>query len=130
MRWSAAACDRRSVTRWTPRSARSADELARPAMRLATPPATTVPLTLATARTEIADFLSALIEVYIVLIVAYVLTQLVFSFGVRPPYSKTLDLVLGFLRDVSEPYLRLFRRVLPRFGAFDFSPIIAIFVLE
>ena len=99
-------------------------------MSLTTLPATTVPLTLATARTEIADFLSALIEVYIVLIVAYVLTQLVFSFGVRPPYSKTLDLVLGFLRDVSEPYLRLFRRVLPRFGAFDFSPIVAIFVLE
>jgi YggT family protein len=37
--------------------------------------------------------------------------------------------VLSFLRDVSEPYLRLFRRFIPPLGAFDLSPMIAIIVL-
>jgi hypothetical protein len=30
---------------------------------------------------------------------------------------------------VCEPYLRLFRRIIPMVGAFDFSPIVAIIVL-
>jgi YggT family protein len=38
-------------------------------------------------------------------------------------------MVLDFLRDVCEPYLRLFRRLIPSFGGIDFTPMIAIFVL-
>jgi uncharacterized protein YggT (Ycf19 family) len=37
--------------------------------------------------------------------------------------------VLNFFRDVSEPYLRLFRRFIPPIGMFDLSPMIAIIVL-
>ena len=37
---------------------------------------------------------------------------------------------LTFLLDVSEPFLRPFRAILPTFGGFDFSPIIAFFVLR
>jgi YggT family protein len=50
--------------------------------------------------------------------------------GLRIPYSRSTDAVLGFLRDLSEPYLRIFRRFIPAFGAFDFRPIIAIFALR
>ena len=85
---------------------------------------------LATARTQIADFLSALIYVYTLLIILYIVIQLLFSVGIRPPYSRTLDAVLGFLRDICEPFLRIFRRVLPSFGGLDFSPILAIFTLQ
>ncbi|MGI8801846.1 MAG: YggT family protein [Solirubrobacteraceae bacterium] len=88
----------------------------------------TVPLL--TARADIADFLSALIWVYTLVIFAYIISILVFAMGVRIPYSRYTDAVLGFLRDVSEPYLRLFRRFIPMFGAFDLSPIIAILVLR
>jgi len=84
---------------------------------------------LATTRTEIAGFLSALIYVYIILIFLYIVIQLLFSLGVRPSYSRTTDSVLGFLRDVCEPFLRIFRRVLPQFGGIDFSPMLAIFSL-
>ncbi len=48
----------------------------------------------------------------------------------RPPYSRTTDAVLGFLRDVCEPFLRIFRRVVPSFGGIDFSPILAIITLQ
>jgi YggT family protein len=85
---------------------------------------------LATARTEVADFLSTVIYVYTLMIIAYIVTNLLFSVGVRPPYSRTTDAVLGFLRDVCEPFLRLFRRVIPAFGGIDFSPILAIFTLQ
>ena len=85
---------------------------------------------LATARTQIADYLSTLIYVYTLLIILYIVIQLLFSVGLRPPYSRTLNAVLGFLRDICEPFLRIFRRVIPVFGGFDFSPILAIFTLQ
>ena len=86
-------------------------------------------LALATTRADIANYVSALFIVYVVLIFAYILLNLLFSFGMRPPYSRYTDVVLNFLRDVSEPYLRLFRRFIPQVGAFDFSPMVAIIVL-
>ena len=87
-------------------------------------------LLLATARTQIADFISAAIYVYTLLIILHIVVQLLLSAGLRPPYSRTTDAILGFLRDVCEPFLRLFRRVLPSFGGFDFSPILAILTLS
>ena len=87
-------------------------------------------LVVATVRNDIADFLSALLTVYIILILAYIILNLLFAFGVRPPYSRALDAVLGFLRDVSEPYLGIFRRFIPPIGPIDISPIVAILVLQ
>jgi uncharacterized protein YggT (Ycf19 family) len=84
----------------------------------------------ATARESIADFLQALLTVYVILIIAYILTSLIFSFGGRIPYSRWSSAILGFLRDVCEPFLRLFRRLLPQFGGFDFSPILALITLS
>jgi YggT family protein len=83
----------------------------------------------ASARTEIAGFLSALIYVYILMIFLYIVIQLLFSMGVRPPYSRTSDRVLGFLHDICEPFLRIFRRFAPRIGALDLSPTLAIISL-
>ncbi len=87
-------------------------------------------LPLASARTQIADYLSTLIYVYTLLIILYIVIQLLFSVGVRPPYSRTVDAIVGFLREICEPFLRIFRSVLPSFGGFDFSPILAIVTLE
>jgi YggT family protein len=85
---------------------------------------------LASARTQIADFLSTLIYVYTLLIIMYIVIQLLFAAGLRPPYSRTTDKVLGFLRDICEPFLRIFRQVIPSFGGLDFSPILAILTLS
>jgi YggT family protein len=83
----------------------------------------------ALTRADVGTYVNALFEVYILLIFIYILLNLMFSLGVRPPYSRWTDRVLDFLRDVSEPYLRLFRRLIPSFGGIDFTPMIAIFVL-
>ncbi|HTW12902.1 MAG TPA: YggT family protein [Solirubrobacteraceae bacterium] len=80
-------------------------------------------------RGDIANYVQALFEVYIALILIYVLANLVFAFGLRPGYSRALDAVLGFLRDVCEPWLRIFRRFIPAVGGIDFSPFVALIVL-
>jgi YggT family protein len=87
-------------------------------------------MVIASVRVEIANYLSTLIYVYTLLIILYIVTQLLFAFGVRPPYSRWSNAILTFLRDVCEPFLRIFRRIIPRIGAFDFSPVVAIIVLE
>ncbi len=45
------------------------------------------------------------------------------------PYSPWIRRVSEFLRDVCEPYLGLFRRVLPSLGPLDLSPIVAVLAL-
>jgi len=87
-------------------------------------------LVLASARTQLAGFLSTLIYVYTLLIILYIVIQLLLAVGMRPPYSRTTDAVLGFLRDICEPFLRVFRRLIPSFGGIDFSPILAIITLQ
>ena len=85
---------------------------------------------LADARDEIAGYVSAIFLVYTLLIIAYILSSMFFAFGGRVPYSRWSSAVLGFLRDVCEPYLGFFRRFIPALGPIDLSPIVAIFVLN
>jgi YggT family protein len=79
---------------------------------------------LADAIGSIQGFVTVFITVYAILIFAYVLTS-----WIRLPYSPTLNRVQRFLVDVCEPYLRLFRRVLPPLGPLDLSPMVALFTL-
>ncbi|HEX4009077.1 MAG TPA: YggT family protein [Solirubrobacteraceae bacterium] len=86
-------------------------------------------LLLAATRQDIANYVETLFYVYIVLIFIYILMNLLFSFGVRLPYARWSDALMNFLRDVCDPYLRIFRKVIPAIGSFDFSPMVAIIVL-
>jgi YggT family protein len=88
-----------------------------------------VTLVLASTRSDIAGYLSTVIYIYVLLILVYIVVNLLFAAGLRPSYSRTTDRVLGFLRDVVEPYLRIFRRFSPRLGGLDFSPMLAIIAL-
>ena len=83
----------------------------------------------ALTRVDVANYVRALFEVYILLIFLYILFNLMFSLGMRMPYSRWSDAVLGFLRDVCEPYLRIFRRLIPPIGQFDLTPMIGILLL-
>lgn len=77
-----------------------------------------------------ADYVLAAAGVYTIVIIAYVVTTIAFGVGLRLPYARWSDAILTFLRDVTEPYLRIFRRILPSFGGLDFSPLVAIIVLQ
>ena len=79
---------------------------------------------LADAATKVNTFIDVFLWVYILLIFVYVLTS-----WVRLPYSVWARRMTDFLRDVCEPYLRLFRRILPPLGALDLSPVVAMLAL-
>jgi YggT family protein len=79
---------------------------------------------LADAASSINTFIDVFLWVYILLIFVYVLTS-----WVRLPYSVWVRRISDFLRDVCEPYLRIFRRILPSLGPLDLSPVVAILSL-
>ena len=82
------------------------------------------------AREQIAEFVATLIWVYTIIVIAWVISSFVFAMGVRVPYSRPLNAVLDFLRDVTEPFLRLFRRLPLRVGPLDLTPIVALLALR
>ncbi len=84
----------------------------------------------ASVRAELVGFLSALLSVYVICIFAWIVLQMVLSFGVRLPYSRFTDGAMTFLRDVTEPYLRIFRPLPLRVGPLDLTPLVAILVLQ
>jgi YggT family protein len=86
-------------------------------------------LFLAITRGDVANYVRTLTYVYFVLL----FIRIILSWIPRMPYNPVLNAVVGFVNDVTDPYLNLFRRFLPPLkvgpGALDLSPIVAIFVL-
>jgi YggT family protein len=71
---------------------------------------------------SIETFINVFVGVYILVIFLYVLTS-----WVQLPYS--LRPVQHFLYEACEPYLRLWRRILPMAGPIDLSPMVAVIAL-
>jgi YggT family protein len=69
-------------------------------------------------------FIDVFLGVYILLIFVYIILS-----WIRLPYSPWLNRIQRFLYDVCEPWLRIFRRILPPLGPLDLSPIVAVFAL-
>jgi YggT family protein len=86
-------------------------------------------IALALSRSDVADYVGALFVVYIILI----LLRVLMSWVPRMPYNPTLRSVLDFISETTDPYLNLFRRILPPIGGgglgLDLSPMIGIIVL-
>ncbi len=84
---------------------------------------------LALSRSDVADYVGALFLVYIILIFLNILI----SWIPRMPYYRWLRATLDFITETTNPYLNLFRRVIPPIGGggfgLDLSPIIGIIVL-
>jgi YggT family protein len=73
--------------------------------------------------TQVELFVNVFVGVYILAILAYILTS-----WVQLPYS--LRPVQRVLYDVCEPYIRFWRRIIPfSAGPFDFSPMVAVLAL-
>ncbi len=87
------------------------------------------PVIAAITRHDVADYLNTLLQIYIVLI----FIRILMSWIPRMPYNRYLNAVLNFVRDVTDPYLNLFRKFVPMVrigpGALDLSPIVATVVL-
>ena len=86
--------------------------------------AVATPRLLLDAIDSVQSFVDVFVYVYVLVIFAYILTS-----WIRLPYSPWLNRVQRFLYDVCDPYLRIFRRVLPPLGPLDLSPVVAVVVL-
>ena len=82
---------------------------------------------LAVSRGDVADYLSALFLVYLVLI----LLNILLSWIPRMPYRTWLRPILDFITETTNPYLNFFRRFTRPVGpiGLDIAPILAILVL-
>ena len=75
------------------------------------------------ALTQVELFVNVFVTVYTLAILLYILTT-----WVQLPYS--LRPVQRFFYDVCDPYLRLWRRLIPvSFGPIDFTPMIGVLAL-
>lgn len=86
-------------------------------------------LPIAITRVDVADYVSTLITIYVVLI----FIRILMSYFRSIPYYRALDVFLRFVTEVTDPWLNLFRRLIPpvRMGpaALDLTPMIAVFAL-
>ncbi len=86
-------------------------------------------LLFALSRGDVASYVSALFTVYIVLIFIRILS----SWIPRMPQNTALLAVVNFARQTTDPYLNIFRRMLPPVGGsglrLDLSPMIGLFLL-
>jgi YggT family protein len=88
-----------------------------------------VPELFALTRGDVADYVNAIFIVYIILIFARILL----SYIPRIPYTRIGSAVIGFVTEVTDPFLNFFRRFIPPVGggglSLDLSPIVGIIVL-
>ena len=76
------------------------------------------------AISSVETFINVFVLLYVLVILVYIVTS-----WLRLPYSLALNRVQRFLYDVCEPYLRIFRRLLPSMGGIDLSPVLALLAL-
>jgi YggT family protein len=84
---------------------------------------------LALSRAAVADYVQALFLVYFILIFA----NIVLSFVPRMPFSLWSQAVINFVRETTDPYLNIFRRIMRPIGggpiSIDLSPMLGLLVL-
>lgn len=85
---------------------------------------------IALTRVQVADYVNTLFWIYTILILVRILLSWVPSL----PENPALRGVIRFVEDVTEPYLAIWRRIIPPLnvggGGLDISPILAILVLN
>jgi uncharacterized protein YggT (Ycf19 family) len=75
-------------------------------------------------RGDLANFVDALALVYIIMIFAYIVLNLL-----PIPYNPVIARIREFLDQTVSPYLNLFRRFIPPIGMFDLSPMLGLFLI-
>lgn len=83
-------------------------------------------------RADVANYVDALFTVFLILIITRIVLSWIQMF--RPiPYNMPLRATIGFVEESVDPYLNVFRRMIPPIGGggmgLDLSPMIGIILL-
>ena len=74
---------------------------------------------------NVISFVMRLFDFYQILIVIWCILS-----WIPMPRDGVLSDIVGAIDSIVSPYINLFRRFIPPFGGIDFSPIVAIVVLQ
>lgn len=75
------------------------------------------------------ELLRTIIQLYIWVFIASVVLSWLISFQIINTYNRFVAVIGEALYRLTEPMLAPIRRIVPRVGGFDFSPMIAILIL-
>ncbi len=70
------------------------------------------------------------LQIYKYAVIVYVIISMLISFNVINYNNSLISIIMDFLYRLTEPLLKIIRRFLPRFGAFDLSPVLLIIIIE
>lgn len=70
--------------------------------------------------------INTIIEIYIMLLIAQVILSWLTAFNVINTRNRFVYLVGDFLYRITEPALKPIRRILPKLGGIDISPVVLI----
>ncbi len=71
-----------------------------------------------------------ILQIYKYAVIVYVIISMLISFNVINYNNSLISIIMDFLYRLTEPLLKIIRRFLPRFGAFDLSPVLLIIIIE
>jgi len=77
----------------------------------------------------IINLLNAILQIYLVCIVAWTVLSTLISFKIVNAYQPFVRRMMLFLDKLCLPVLKPIQRVLPDLGGFDISPIIVILII-
>ncbi|EUK17997.1 MULTISPECIES: YggT family protein [Commensalibacter] len=79
---------------------------------------------------ELYKLLNSLLELYMLILLAYCIFSFLLSFGVVNPSSNIVRGIYMFLSRACDPVLNVIRQALPSLGTLDISPIVVFLAIN
>ena len=70
------------------------------------------------------------LQIYKYAVIIYVLISMLISFNVINYNNKFVSIIMDTLYRLTEPILKIIRKILPNLGTIDLSPVILIIIIE
>ncbi|MEC8265815.1 MAG: YggT family protein [Pseudomonadota bacterium] len=71
-----------------------------------------------------------ILQLYKYAVIIYVIISMLVSFNIINHHNKFVSIIMDCLYKITEPLLRIIRKILPNFGAIDLSPVLLIILIE
>ena len=71
-----------------------------------------------------------ILQIYKYVVIIYVIISMLISFNVINYNNSLVSIIMDFLYKLTEPLLKIIRKVLPKTGAIDLSPVLLIILIE
>ena len=77
-----------------------------------------------------ADIIFQVLQLYKYAVIIYVIFSMLVSFNIINYDNRLVSIIMDFLYKLTEPLLKIIRKVLPKTGVIDLSPVLLIILIE